>query len=156
MDVIKLRKLAHKSVWDYGKYKGYIVKDIIIMNKRYLLWAYYALEKISFIDEILDDLEKSYKNFKRIDKPGKDLDYYENNLASFDYAKLSKQQLLNLLTANRMNGKKHNPALLNAYRNAKSKYIHANRIEVESKSSLQALNHGNTHEIEVRVLKKNK
>jgi hypothetical protein len=155
MDVVKLRKLAHKSMWTYGKYDGYTVSNIIITNKIYLLWAYYNLEKISFIDEILDDFANTYDNFKLIDKPGKDPDYYKS-IRRFSYNDLTKQQLFNKMTANRINGKQHSQALLTAYRKAKSKEIHSFRNEHLSKESLQALNHGNSYNIQVIVRPKNK
>ena len=142
MDTITLRRLAPKSIWDYGKYKGFTVKDIMISEPKYLLWAYYSLERISFIDEILDELANKYKKFKRIDKPGVDPDYFTDNL-SFEYKKMSKKELFNLIAANRMNGRKSSKALLAAYRIAKSRVVHANRNERISKSSLQAINHGN-------------
>ena len=155
MDVIKLRKLAHKSVWTYGKYDGYTVANILITNKIYLLWAYYNLEKISFIDEILDDFANTYDNFKLIDKPGKDPDYYKS-IKKVSYDDFTKQQLLNKMTANRINGKPHSQALLTAYRKAKSKEMHSFRTEYLSKESLQALNHGKSREIQVRIIPKNK
>lgn len=145
MDVVKLRKLAHKSVWDYGKFQGITIRDLMISNRKYIVWAYYNLEKISFIDEILDELASYYKKFKRIDKPGKDPQYYEDNF-SFEYAKLTKKELFNLITANRLNGKQSSPALISAYRNAKARYIHANRVDFLSKDSLQAFNQGRAYE----------
>ena len=155
MDVVKLRKLAHKSMWTYGKYDGYTVSNIIITNKIYLLWAYYNLEKISFIDEILDDFANTYDNFKLIDKPGKDPDYYKDVL-SFSYNDLTKEQLLNKITANRLNGKQSSKSLMTAYKKAKSKQARSFRTEYLSKESLQALNHGNSYNIQVIVRPKNK
>ena len=155
MDVVKLRKLAHKSVWTYGKYNGYTVANILITNKIYLLWAYYNLEKISFIDEILDDFAKSYNNFKLIDKPGKDPDYYKS-IKKVSYDDFTKQQLLNKMTANRINGKQHSEALITAYRKAKSREAHSFRKEYLSKESLQAINHGKSYDVQVRVHAKKK
>lgn len=155
MDVVKLRKLAHKSVWTYGKYDEYTVENILISNKKYLLWAYYNLEKISFIDEILDDFAKSYKNFKLIDKPGKDPDYYKDVL-SFSYNDLTKEQLLNKLTANRLNGKESSNSLMTAYKKAKLKQARSFRTEYLSKESLQSVNHGRSREIQIRIIPKKK
>lgn len=155
MDTVTLRKLAPKSVWDYGKYQGHCVKDIIIINPKYLLWAYYNLERISFIDEILDGFAAQYKKFKRIDKPGVDPDYFEEHL-SFQYRKMTKKELYNMITANRLNGIKSSSALIFAYKNAKVKTVHANRNETISKSSLQAMNHGNSNQMIVKTAPKKK
>ena len=146
MDTITLRKLAPKSVWTYGKHNGTTVKDLMILDIKYLLWAYYNLERISFIDEILDEFATKFKNFKLIDKPGKDPDYFDDNL-SFRYSKMTKKELFNLISANRMNGRKSSKALLSAYSVSKSKVKHFNKTEIISKSSLQAMNHGNTKEL---------
>lgn len=149
MDTVTLRKLAHKSVWTYGKYDGYTVKDIFGIAPVYLVWAYYNLERISFIDEILDEFASRYRSFKRIDKPGKDPDYYEENF-KFEYRNMSKSQLLNLIRANAVNGKKSNKLLLAAYRAAKSKAIQADKREILSKSSLQSMNHGGSKNLIAR------
>jgi hypothetical protein len=149
MDTVTLRKLAHKSVWTYGKYDGYTVKDILGIAPVYLVWAYYNLDKISFIDEILDGFASKYKQFKRIDKPGKDPDYHESYF-KFEYRNMSKSQLLNLIKGNAMNGKKSSKMLLAAYRSAKSKAIQADKREILSKSSLQSMNHGGSKNLVVR------
>ena len=151
MDVVKLRKLAEKSIWDYGKFKGYTVRDIMLCHKKYIVWAYYNLEKISFVDDILDDLHKTFGDkFKRIDKPGKEPEYYEEKF-TFDLNNLSKEKLFNMITANRLNGKPTSRALFDAYSKAKQRCKHSQRDEYLSKSSLQAINHGRSYDIEVRV-----
>lgn len=155
MDTVTLRKLAHKSVWTYGKHNGTTVKDIMIIEPKYLLWAYYNLERISFIDEILDEFAIKYKKFKRIDKPGVDPEYFEEHL-SFRYAKMSKKELFNLIAANRMNGRKSSKALLGAYSIAKSRYKEAHQNESISKSSLQSMNQGGSKRLLVRSAPKKK
>ena len=150
MTTVTLRKLAHKSVWDYGKYRGYTVKDLLIMNKKYLIWSYYNLEKISFIDEILDEFATTYKErFKRIDKPGKDPEHYDQYIKG-GYGDMTKEQLRKLIAYNKMNGIKCSVGLMNSYRVAKSKAIHANRTENITKASLQAMNHGSKEKLTVR------
>lgn len=71
---ILLRKLSYKSILQDGKYKNQMVKTIIKVDNRYLVWVYFSLSKISFIDDILDDLHIPVEF--RIKKPGKDLEMY--------------------------------------------------------------------------------
>ncbi len=69
MDVVLLRKLAWKSVLDFGKYEGQSVKQVFDLNhKRVLRWYYYNLSKISFIPEVLRAIGISEEN--EIQKPG--------------------------------------------------------------------------------------
>lgn len=152
MDIVTLRKLAHKSKWEYGKHTGRTINDIMIVDYKYLVWAYYNLERISFIDEILDEFANKFEKFKRIDKPGKDPNYFTDNL-SFRYIHMSKKQLFNLITANRINGKKSSHALLVAYKQAKANFVEADKNERVSKKSLQAMNHGNMKESELKSIK---
>lgn len=60
------RKLAHKSMIDFGKYQDYTVSNVLKVDPAWLAWAYYNYDRISFIDEILD-----YLQVERIPKPGK-------------------------------------------------------------------------------------
>ena len=71
MDVVLLRKLAWKSVLDFGKYKGQSVQQVFNFNhKRVLRWYYYNLSKISFIQEILRAIGIEERD--EIQKPGTD------------------------------------------------------------------------------------
>ena len=73
MDVLKLRIMTYDSKFQYGTNVGKTVRHIFNCdggkkkyNKYFLIWTYYHMSKISFVDEILDDLGISI----RIDKPG--------------------------------------------------------------------------------------
>lgn len=65
-----LRKLAHKSTMNFGKYADMTVHQILSLNhQRILRWYYYNCSNITFTDEILDELHIPVEF--RIDKPGK-------------------------------------------------------------------------------------
>lgn len=75
MDVVKLRKLALKSKLDFGVYDGVEVGEILRCKKSYLIWLYYNRANISYVDEIMKELDIP-ENFI-IDKPGANPDMYE-------------------------------------------------------------------------------
>jgi len=69
MDVVRLRKLARKSVFWFGKYEGVSVQQIIDLNKwTYLRWVYFNCGEVTFMDEILKEI--LVPDDMRIDKPG--------------------------------------------------------------------------------------
>ena len=73
MDVAIYRKLTRKSQLKFGKYADFTVGDLLAQGWRraeYLSWAYFNMSKITFFDDILDELEIP-EEF-RISKPGKD------------------------------------------------------------------------------------
>lgn len=82
---IRLRKLAPKSILDFGKYEGYTVQQVIDLGRvRYLIWCYFALSKISFIEDLLEFfcIDKDH----RIEKPGKAEDDDIQGLAENAYS----------------------------------------------------------------------
>ncbi len=69
---VNMRKLARKSRLGFGyqDIKHITIQDILIMNKhKELIKIYYGLDKITFMDDILEELGITEK--LRIDKPGK-------------------------------------------------------------------------------------
>ncbi len=77
-----LRKLALKSILNFGKLYDYTVSQVLTLNKhRYLIWVYYNCSHIDFLDEILDILDITEE--RRIKKPGKDVFYYEEHRREF-------------------------------------------------------------------------
>ena len=73
MDSTILRKLSYRSMLTFGKYGELTVEEMLNLNRtRYLRWCYYNLERISFIDEILEKI--GIKGEYVICKPGKDSD----------------------------------------------------------------------------------
>ena len=71
--VTLLRTLTLKSQLKYGFHSERRVSEMMISgsNKSYLVWSYYALDKISFSDDILTSLGITKKD--RIEKPGTDV-----------------------------------------------------------------------------------
>lgn len=68
-----LRKLSRKSKIGFGKYKELAVQEILRLGlKSYLIYLYYNVEGISFLDDILEELGIIGKDKDlRIPKPGK-------------------------------------------------------------------------------------
>ena len=78
-----LRKLALKSILNFGKLYDYTVSQVLTLNKhRYLIWVYYNCSHIDFLDEILDILDITTE--RRIKKPGKDPFYHEEHKNEFN------------------------------------------------------------------------
>lgn len=68
---ILLRKLALKSQISYGDDPHLTVADLLALNdKESLIWAYYNLEKISFLDPIFEMIGLTEED--KITKPGID------------------------------------------------------------------------------------
>lgn len=69
-----LRTLTRKSKMAFGKYRDYTVEEMLMSKKRKvsLIVAYYKLEKINFIDDVLEELLITPE--WRIEKPSKDYD----------------------------------------------------------------------------------
>jgi hypothetical protein len=66
-----LRTLARKSVMKFGRYPTDTVENLLKMGKHgYLRLVYFSCSNISFLDDILDELEIT--EALRITKPGKD------------------------------------------------------------------------------------
>ncbi len=78
---VNMRKLARKSRLGFGyqDIKNITIQDILIMNKhKELIKIYYGLDKITFMDDILDEL--GIAEDMRIEKPGKIRDYPERDV----------------------------------------------------------------------------
>lgn len=70
MDVIRLRTLTYKSKMGFGSKENRerTVQSILKFHPRHLITAYFNLSKITFINEVLDELGITEK--WRIEKPG--------------------------------------------------------------------------------------
>ena len=68
-EYIKLRTLTRLSTMGFGQYSQHKVGNILKSNPNYLVWVYYNLDRITFIEEILLELKISKDN--QIKKPGK-------------------------------------------------------------------------------------
>lgn len=79
---VNMRKLARKSRLGFGyqDIKHITIQDILIMNKhKQLINIYFGLDKITFMDDILDEL--GIDESMRIEKPGKIRDLAERSEA---------------------------------------------------------------------------
>ena len=77
-----LRKLALKSIFNFGKCYDYTVSQALSLNKHhYLIWVYYNCSHISFNDEILMILDITKE--RQIKKPGVHRSYYEEHSLEF-------------------------------------------------------------------------
>jgi hypothetical protein len=65
MDNIRLRTMTMLSKFNEGTYVNNTVSEVMQINRRYLIWSYYNVEKLSFTDDVLEDL-----GVDRIEKPG--------------------------------------------------------------------------------------
>ena len=77
---VNLRKLTRKARLGFGykEIKNITIQDILIMNKhKELIKIYFGLDKITFMDDILDEL--GITEDMRIEKPGKIRDYEERD-----------------------------------------------------------------------------
>lgn len=76
MDVTLLRKLTKKSIVGFGVYKENTVDNLIKCGKGLVLvYYYYKYNKITFVDEVLDEIDIPTEF--RISKPDSDLDMYQ-------------------------------------------------------------------------------
>jgi len=66
--MILLRKMTEKSTMNFGKYSELTVRQVIDINTSYIVWSYYNSSKITFVDELLDEINISAEH--RIEKPG--------------------------------------------------------------------------------------
>jgi Leucine-rich repeat (LRR) protein len=86
MSTILLRTLTRKSklgFWNFTRAHD-TVQVLIDRNKHQdLIAAYYKLNKINFLDDILDELKITSE--WRIEKPGTDIDIYYAFLEQSDY-----------------------------------------------------------------------
>lgn len=77
---VNLRKLTRKARLGFGykEIKDVTIQDILIMNKhKELIKIYFGLDKITFMDDILDELGITEE--MQIEKPGKIRDYEERD-----------------------------------------------------------------------------
>lgn len=145
MDTIRLRKLTLKSVWDLSvKYKNWTVEKILQYHPSTIYWAYCKLEKITFSDDVLYQLQIRFPTFKKISKPGIDHDQIDLLFAS-GYQDMSVEQLRNLIRAKKINGKPIPSTLIEAFKRKKFLLSSSRKNKYEyTKASLQGKNHGRT------------
>ena len=74
-DITLLRKLSLKSKLNFGQYPDLSIQELInLERKSYLRWVYFNCDKITFFDEILDEIKIPLEF--RIEKPSKSPEKY--------------------------------------------------------------------------------
>lgn len=56
MDAILLRKMARKSVFNFGKHELKSVEQVMVLEPEYIGFIYYHKRQISFTDDILEEM----------------------------------------------------------------------------------------------------
>ena len=125
--VARYRVCTEKSLLGVGAYADIPVGDILKYDPDYIAWAYYNLEKISFKEDILTQLNIT----ERIAKPGVDKNKYYT-WKDAKYADMTEEQRRNYRFAK--------------WRVKRATALHAlcdaQRATRHSKAELQAANHG--------------
>lgn len=67
--------MTYRSAFTFGKYKGLTVQNILEIEPFYLKWAYYHIQSITYIPELLT-LLGIYPPYE-IEKPGVDPEFFE-------------------------------------------------------------------------------
>jgi hypothetical protein len=131
MDIITLRILTRKSKLGFGKYNLLTIQQILDRKEfGYLRWAYYSVEGISFIPEILREIgiPPEYE----IGKPGK----YKELCRMINEERVEK-----IVNPNDL----YNIVSKKKYRAVKNgKFMAAKKIDqfIFSKIKMQSKNHG--------------
>lgn len=121
------RICTRKSRLGFGKYTDlYTVGDILKIDPVYLVWVYTACEKISFTQDILDEL-----GLPKIVKPGVDKDLY------FTW---HRERSAGFTEEERMHGAVKKKAKERA--KAIGRLMDAKKYTTFTKGQLQAINHG--------------
>lgn len=72
MDIVRLRTMAEKSTFDFGRYEGVSVGQVLGLDKSYIAYVYYHYANISFLPEILEQV--GITEDLRLNKPAKDVE----------------------------------------------------------------------------------
>lgn len=139
--MIRLRILTEKSIVQTGKHTGWTVEKTITHDPRYIVWMYYNLEKVTFVDSIIQQFPVIVKN--PIRKPGVNKEFYQS-LFDPDFERFedkSTDEMLRILRAMRINGK-YSQSMQMKYKQRIKKKKDIKMHETVSKAKLQAKNHG--------------
>lgn len=121
------RICTRKSRLGFGKYTDFFtVGDILKIDPAYIVWVYTACEKVSFAQDILDEL-----GLPKIAKPGVDKDLY------FTW---HRERSAQFTPEERMHGAAKKKA--RAKQKAIGRLVAAREATSFSKGQLQAMNHG--------------
>jgi hypothetical protein len=141
-DMIRLRTLTLKSVWDVSeKYRGQTVGNILDLHPSTLYWAYTHVQWVNFTDDILQVLAQKFNTFQIIEKPGTDKEQFEKWKNRHTLNDKSYEELRKIEFAKRMNGQ-NNPELRNLLKSKKADSNLVKRNASPSRAYMQRKNHG--------------
>ena len=150
---VMLRKLTKKSTLgdEGGIYRGWTVDKLLNNNPKRLYYIHTHYEKISFMDDVLDELSEKVFPVEHISKPGVDKDQYRDYLNQGTDKFISNLEsktiddLEKLIKARRINKKKIDRVVFDILNRKKMENIRGNNPNrnIDSKSVLQSKNHGN-------------
>jgi hypothetical protein len=140
---ITLRKLTWKSKWDFNKKypEHYTLLDVYNHKPSSLVWLYYTHEKITFVDEVWNEIKDKVKGLKDIPKPGMDKDFLTQRFGGY-FTQKSYGELKKIITAKKLNGEVITVDLLENFKKKKSE--RGGKMwssEVYTKATLQGQNH---------------
>ncbi len=124
--VALLRICTEKSRLGFGKYGDLTVGDILKVDRKYVAYIYYNIEKVSFKKDILEDL-----HITPIAKPGKDKEAWWAWEREYESSFTEEQQL---------HGRFQRARVRKAVQRAR--LVREIRATSYSKRDLQAINHG--------------
>lgn len=138
-EAIRLRTMARKSVFSFGKHEGLSVQQVLdLKDYSWLRWCYFNCSMLSFLPDILDEV-RILDDF-RIEKPGTDAEKYEA---------YKKYMEVGFALKLKKSGKTEGCSIYNkvykrrrtAARNRMLSVMHADKAYF-SKASMQRRNHG--------------
>jgi hypothetical protein len=144
-DMLRLRTLTMKSVWDITeKYKGTTVDVILDIHPSTIYWAYCKVQWANFTPDILEILSQKFsRNFKPIEKPGTDLEQFQEYLdRKGNLNDKTIPELKKLVKVLGYNKKSPNLELLNIIKDKEREYYNTMRRSNPTKVFMQAKNHG--------------
>jgi len=148
MDITRLRICTFKSRADFYYNSDWTVEKLWNDNPVYLLSVYYENEKISFTEDVLNVFKVRYPDFFRIEKPGKYMGQWRNEIfgprEKTDWSCKTYEELLNTIRAFKIEGKKIPTELYSCFTISRinRKLIKDNSDLDVSKKELQGINQG--------------
>lgn len=140
--VVTLRKLAPKSILDFGKFEGQSVQQVLDQNHtRILRWYYYNYDRISFLPEILrriginedDEIPKPGKNPEKGIEVNERLEKKEKRFCKDAFLSENKKKIATICRQKRERVKAERAILVRSEISDRSKF---------SKAAMQRRNHG--------------
>lgn len=132
-DVTLLRKLTLKSIMNFGKFFDLTVQQCIDTKKKvYLRWVYFNCSNITFMDEILNEINIPIEY--RFDKPNKNVELGINleNIIKESYPEWVKEKI-KVKAKRYVNNKEIKNEVCDSRNNTKIKLLNKNRNTINNK-----------------------